>query len=68
MLCIKGDIMDKVPVTAEKMKALLDHARRVGTIDQWINLAIEWMDHAQKDLNRLAQQSVSTDGPKDTGH
>lgn len=39
--------MCKVQVDVAGMKNLYTHARKIGTMDNWISLAIEWMEKAE---------------------
>ena len=38
--------MNQVQVTANGLRNLLRHAREQGTVSEWIDLALEWMDKA----------------------
>ncbi len=44
--------MSTAQVDIEQMRALLEHARAIGTVDKWCELALDWMQTAN---DRLVQ-------------
>lgn len=45
--------MSKVPVTYEYLCNLATHARRVGTLDVFADVALQWAGLAEKEIGRL---------------
>jgi len=45
--------MSKVPVTYEYLCNLATHARRVGTLDAFADVALQWAGLAEKEIERL---------------
>jgi len=43
----------KVDITLNDLKSLLATARRAETVDSWIEVALQWMEHADKEITRL---------------
>ena len=43
----------KVNVNLDGLKALATHAKTNGTITQWADIALEWMNAAQVEIYRL---------------
>jgi hypothetical protein len=42
------------------LKNLLTSARKAGTVDRWADIAVEWMEGAQKEIDRLNQEKKET--------
>lgn len=45
--------MSKITVTAKYLKELAVVAIKHGTERHWMDIAIEWMEHADKEIQRL---------------
>lgn len=43
----------KVSVDANYLKSLAEIARRNGTQDQWIDIALEWIEQADEEIRKL---------------
>lgn len=44
---------NNVPINVGSLLALRDHARRVGTLDEWSDLAIKWARGADEKISHL---------------
>jgi hypothetical protein len=51
-------MMSKVELDLEAMKSLLEVARRNGTVGQWADIALEWMEAANKELIHLRSEQL----------
>lgn len=49
--------MSKVNVTCEGLKSLFESAKRVGTVLEWCELAIEWAFQADAELRRQRDEN-----------
>lgn len=45
-------------ITCERLAALLEHARQVGTVSQWCALALEWAAKADQEI-RLTRAALA---------
>lgn len=50
-----------VPVTVQFLKELHTIAVANGTLLQWSQIAIEWMDHADKQINKDSKEGKQHD-------
>ena len=50
--------MSKVPVNYDQLCGLADHARRVGTLDAFADVALQWAGQADKEIERLRQWEI----------
>lgn len=53
--------MSTIPVTVEQMRELLTHARKIGTTHNWEEMAMEWMEKANTEIQRLKQLTKEQD-------
>lgn len=49
---------DSIPVTVERLRSLLEHSKRVGTLDRWADLAMQWVERAESSLHGRAPQPI----------
>jgi len=42
-----------IAVDADGLRALRERSRAIGTLDAWADVALEWADHAQKEISRF---------------
>lgn len=43
----------KIDVDANGLRAMLQRARQIGTVDNWTDVALQWIDAAEKEIERL---------------
>ncbi len=48
--------MTTVPVDATNLKALHEHAKRIGALAQWADVAVEWAAQSEKANTALRDQ------------
>lgn len=48
--------MSEIDVNLEYLKALRKHAISSYTLEKWSEIAVEWMEAAQKEIDRLTQE------------
>lgn len=42
-----------MPVDAKSLRVLRDHAKQVGTLDRWSDMACEWAEAAEQHFQHL---------------
>ena len=53
----------KVPMTLEQMRELHQMALRLGTLEAWADVAMQWMDASAQGVHRLREQVERTVRP-----
>jgi hypothetical protein len=51
--------MNKVAINLKDLKALSIHAKKVGTEREWMDIALEWMEVADKKIDGLTRKDVT---------
>jgi hypothetical protein len=46
----------KIDITAADLHVLAERSKQAGTQDKFIEIALEWIDHADAEIDRLRQQ------------